>query len=91
MEVVARVTRKPPLATRDLARQTGRYFWYSNAKVARLGFSPRSMRLTLTQTLAWLLASPHLNERQRAKLSPHDDVLQAMRAARIAERTGARA
>ncbi|MEZ0311944.1 MAG: NAD-dependent epimerase/dehydratase family protein [Myxococcota bacterium] len=87
MELGAKVTKREPLATVDLARQTGRYFWYSNAKAARLGFSPRSMRLTLTQTLAWLLAaSPHFTDKQRAKMSPHEDVLQAMREARISER-----
>lgn len=87
MELGAKLTKKEPLATVDLARQTGRYFWYSNAKIARLGWSPRSMRVTLTQTLAWLLAaSPHFTDKQRAKLSPHEDVLQAMREARLADR-----
>ena len=86
MELASKVTRKPPLATRDLAMQTGRYFWYSNAKIARLGFLPRSMRQTLTQTIAWLMLSPHLSDKQRAKLQPHEDVLQAMRQARVAER-----
>ncbi|MBC7794752.1 MAG: NAD-dependent epimerase/dehydratase family protein [Clostridia bacterium] len=86
MELAAKITRKAPLATRALAEQTGRYFWYSNAKIARLGFLPRSMRQTLTQTIAWLLVSPHLTNKQRAKLRPHDDVLQAMRQAQVAQR-----
>lgn len=86
MELASKITRKPPLATRDLAQQTGRYFWYSNAKIARLGFLPRSMRQTLTQTIAWLMISPHLSDKQRAAMKPHEEVLQAMRQARIAER-----
>lgn len=88
MELGAKLTKKEPLATVDLARQTGRFFWYSNAKAARLGFNPRSMRLTLTQTLAWLLAaSPHFSDKLRAKLKPHEDVLEAMRDLRVNERT----
>ncbi len=85
MELGSKITKKPPLATKDLAKQTGRYFWYSNAKVARLGFLPRSMRQTLAQVIGWVATSPHLSPAQKSKLTLHADVEAAMVALSVAE------
>lgn len=74
MELAAKLTKKPPLATRELAQQAGRYFWYRHDKAAKLGYAPRPMRTTLAQTIAWLLTSPHLSASQRAALAPAAEV-----------------
>ncbi len=64
-EVRARVTGKPPLATRAQARMVGRYYWYSHARAAALGFSPRPARAALADALAWLSPGPHVSREMR--------------------------
>ncbi len=68
--------REPPV-TRSIARMAGLYFWYSHAKAARLGYSPRPTRTALVETLGWLCDSPHLSSRQKARLNPAHEVLDA--------------
>ncbi|MEO0815446.1 MAG: hypothetical protein AAFY60_21485, partial [Myxococcota bacterium] len=65
MELGATLTRKPPLATRALAGQIGRYFWYSSEKMKRLGYRPRSAKQTVRDTLNWWIQSPHVSKRER--------------------------
>jgi dihydroflavonol-4-reductase len=77
MELGARLTKRPPLATVELAKQMGRYFWYDPAKSLALGFRPRSLEDTLVDTLAWLFESPHLSDRQKRKLHPLPSVVSA--------------
>ena len=77
MEVQAKITGKPPQGTRELSKQIGQYFWYDAAKAKALGFTARSTREVLVDTLGWLLTSTHLSDKQKGKLKPVDDVLQA--------------
>lgn len=80
MEMGAKLTGKPPLGTRDLAKMVGSYFWYDDQKAQRLGYNGRgSSRRAIVETLAWLLNSPHLTPAQRNKLNPHQDVLAAQK------------
>lgn len=67
-EGVAKLTGKPSLATRDEARTVGRYYWYSSAKAAALGYTARSARATVAGALAWLTTSPHLPRLVRESL-----------------------
>jgi dihydroflavonol-4-reductase len=62
----ARLTGKPPLATRAQARMVGRYYWYSHARASALGYAPRPAREALADALAWLAASPHVSREARA-------------------------
>ena len=64
-----------PLATRALAKQVGSYFWYASHKAKTLGYAPRPLRDTLTQTIAWLLQSPHMTQRRRKRVRPPADVV----------------
>jgi dihydroflavonol-4-reductase len=89
MELGAKITRKPPLATRALAKQVGRYFWYSHDKAARLGYKARPARQTLTETIGWLLDSPHLTLRQKKSIKPQSAVLDARDHLRSVARAGA--
>ncbi len=77
MELGSKLTRKPPLGTRDMAKQVGRYFWYTSDKARRLGYTARPSRQTLIETLGWLLDSPHLKEREKKRLHPAAPVLDA--------------
>lgn len=70
MELAAVVTRRPPLATRALAAQMGRYFWYSSDKMRRMGYEHRSAKQTVRETLAWWITSPHVSKRERTAWAP---------------------
>jgi len=75
MELAARFTRKPPASTRVQAKTLGRYYWYRHDKAAALGYAPRPGRQALAEALAWLLGSPHVSRRLRARLRPTAEVL----------------
>ncbi len=77
MEAAAKLLGKPPLASRAMAKQVGRYFWYRHDKAAALGFTARSARDTVAQTLGWLLHSSHLSARRRRALKPAPEVVAA--------------
>ena len=35
------ITKKLPMATRELAQQIGRWFWFDSSKAMALGYEPR--------------------------------------------------
>ena len=78
MEMGSKLTGKPPLGTRDMAKMVGSYFWYNDQKAQELGHDGRgSTHRAIVDTIAWLLESPHLTPRQRQKLCPSTEVLAA--------------
>lgn len=77
MELMAKVTRKPPASTRVQARTVGRFYWYSHAKAAALGYSPRPARQALAEAIAWLVTSPHISPRLRQRLRLGREVREA--------------
>ena len=79
MELGAKITGKAPQATRDQAMQVGHYFWYNHTKASRIGYRSRSTRDAILDTLAWLLDSPHLDEKQRNGLKPSVELETARR------------
>lgn len=81
-EARARLTGGPPLATRAQARMVGRYYWYSHARAAALGYSPRPARAALAEALAWLAASPHVSRERRVGMRLAREV-HAARSARM--------
>lgn len=64
-EAKASLTGRPPLATRAQARMVGRYYWYSHARAAALGYAPRPAREALADALAWLSPSRHVSREMR--------------------------
>lgn len=85
-EARARVTGKAPLATRAQARMVGRYYWYSHARAAALGFRPRPAREALADALAWLSAGPHVSREARVAMRLAREVWQARRESEAVER-----
>jgi dihydroflavonol-4-reductase len=79
-ETSARLMGKPPVVTRDEAVMAGRFYWYSNAAIKRLGFQPGSTEEALAETLAWLIHRAFLNESVLDNLSPDPRVLDHYRA-----------
>ena len=76
-EALARLTSRPPLATRDEARTVGRWYWYASRKAAELGYTARSARATVAGALAWLVTSPHVPRLVREGLTLADEVYAA--------------
>jgi dihydroflavonol-4-reductase len=55
VELVSKMRRKPPPITRDVLQILGRYAWYDTSKSrTELGWAPRPLQETLTDTIAWL-------------------------------------
>lgn len=55
LEVLSGIRGKPPAITRDVLQILGRYAWYDTSKARReLGWTPRPLRETLADTIAWL-------------------------------------
>ena len=67
-----RLTGEPPLATREEALTVGRFYWYSCARAAALGYSARTAREAVADSLAWLAISEHLPRwaREGLRLGP---------------------
>ena len=52
----------------------GRYYWYSHAKAAALGYAPAPARDALIETISWLAASPHITREVRARMRLSADI-----------------
>jgi dihydroflavonol-4-reductase len=65
---------RTPLSTREQAAMVGRYYWYSHAKAAGLGYAPVSAHAALIETISWLAASPHISREVRAGMHLADDI-----------------
>jgi dihydroflavonol-4-reductase len=58
-ELRAAIAHRPPHSTREQAAMVGRYYWYTHAKAASLGYAPASARTALAEAISWLAASAH--------------------------------
>ena len=61
---------------------TGRYYWYSSAKAAALGYRARPAREALADTIAWLVTTDNVTREMRASMTLHRDVYDARRRGR---------
>jgi dihydroflavonol-4-reductase len=73
-ELRAAIAGRAPLSTREQAGMIGRYYWYSHAKAAELGYSPASARDALIETISWLAVSPHITREVRATMRLSADI-----------------
>jgi dihydroflavonol-4-reductase len=73
-EAAARVAGTRPIVTRDEARMSARFYWYSHERIARLGYAPRPVRAALSEALAWLLGRGFVTDTVAEKLKPDRDV-----------------
>jgi dihydroflavonol-4-reductase len=64
-EVRAAIDHRTALSTREQAEMIDRYYWYSHAKAASLGYSPASARDALIEAISWLAATPHISRETR--------------------------
>jgi len=78
-ELKARITKTPPLITRDaMAHLCGHYDRYDSSKARRnLGYAPRPARESLADAVAWFLRHPRLcREPDRTRVQQHFAALQ---------------
>lgn len=77
-EAISQLTGNRPLVTRAQSSTVGRFYWYSHAKAAALGYQPRPAREALMLALGWLLQSPHMTRTLRLGLRPTAEVVACM-------------
>ena len=72
VEAAARLAGRRPAVTRDEARMACRFYWYSHARLAALGYAPRPARSALAEGLAWVIERGHVSDAVtgRLKLAP---------------------
>lgn len=73
-ELWAALGGRSPLTTREQASMVGRYYWYSHAKAAALGYAPAPARHALIETMSWLAASPHISRETRTGMHLAPDI-----------------
>ena len=76
-EASARLTGTRPMVTRDEAKMSGRFYWYSHKRMAGLGYSPVSARQALAGAIAWLMVRSYIAESVMGKLKLAPEVLAA--------------
>ncbi|MGA2552346.1 MAG: NAD-dependent epimerase/dehydratase family protein [Burkholderiaceae bacterium] len=71
-EVAALYSGRRPVVSRDEAKMSTRFYWYSHARMAELGYKPAAARQALGDAIAWLIARTYINDsvRERLKLAP---------------------
>ena len=73
-EIFASMAGRAAVSTRQQATMIGRYYWYSHAKAAALGYAPTTARTALTETISWLVSSSHITREVRARMHLSRDI-----------------
>lgn len=69
MELAARVTNRPPVATRSMVREAvGRWQFYDDRETRALGYEPRPLDDVLREAIAWLLHIDAIKPRTAAAI-----------------------
>jgi hypothetical protein len=77
-EATARLMGRRPAVTREEATMACRYYWYSSAAIAALGYAPRSAEDALADALAWLIHRAYLAESVIDRLAPDQRVTERL-------------
>jgi len=77
VEAAARLAGRRPVVTRDEARMACRFYWYSHARLAALGYAPRPARQALAEGLAWVIDRGHVSDAVTARLKLAPEVAAA--------------
>jgi dihydroflavonol-4-reductase len=73
----ARLTGTRPIVTREEAKMSGRFYWYSHERIAKLGYKPMSARRALAEALAWLIGRSYITDSVVGMLALAPEVLAA--------------
>lgn len=74
VEAAARLAGRRPMVTREEARMACRFYWYSSARLAALGWTPRPTRQALAEALAWVIRRGHVSDTVVARLQLRPEV-----------------
>jgi dihydroflavonol-4-reductase len=78
-ELLAKVTGRAAVSTREEARTLGRFYFYDDAAARALGHTSRPVRDTVAQALGWLVTSPHVPAWARGPLRLRTEVSESRR------------
>jgi len=73
-EAAARLAGLRPMVTRDEARMACRFYWYSSARLAALGWPAQPAREAVATALAWVIERGHVADTVVARLRPAADL-----------------
>jgi dihydroflavonol-4-reductase len=76
-EATARLAGTRPVVTREEARMSARYYWYSHARLQRLGYAPVGARRALADALAWVLLRSYVVDSVSSRLTLAPEVRKA--------------
>jgi len=76
-EASARLTGTRPAVTREEAKMSGRFYWYSHQRIAQLGYAPQPARLALAEAIAWLMQRSRVVDSVMGTLRPAAEVVAA--------------
>jgi dihydroflavonol-4-reductase len=68
VEAAAHLAGRRPMVTRDEARMACRFYWYSHARLAALGYAPQPARQALAEGLAWVIDRGHVSDAVTGRL-----------------------
>ena len=78
-EASARFARIKPIVTRDEAKMSARFYWYSHARIAKMGYKPMAARQALAEAIAWVHARSYIADSVAGKLRFVPEVISARR------------
>jgi dihydroflavonol-4-reductase len=62
MEAAAQLSGTRPLATRDEAKMSARFYWYSHKRIGDLGYTPVAARVAIAEAVAWLILRSRISD-----------------------------
>jgi dihydroflavonol-4-reductase len=77
IEAAARFGGQRPTVTRDEARMSARFYWYSHQKIAAIGYSPRPARQVLVEAIAWVIQRGLIADSVMSQLKLGSEITQA--------------
>jgi dihydroflavonol-4-reductase len=76
-EAAARLAGRKPAVTRAEAQMSARFYWYSHARLAELGYRPVPARQALAEAIAWVVHRSYVTDSVVRKLELSPEVLEA--------------
>lgn len=77
IEAAARFGGQRPTVTRDEARMSARFYWYSHQKLATIGYLPRPARQVLVEAIAWVIERGLIADSVISQLKLGSEITQA--------------
>jgi dihydroflavonol-4-reductase len=77
VETMALFATRRPSVTRDEARMSARFYWYSHQRMAAFGYQPMNARKVLVEAMAWVIERGLIADSVLAKLKLAPEIIAA--------------